>query len=187
MTKGGRSVGVSDKQGLVAEFETVEELTEAIKNMRGRGYRDLDAHMPFPADEVIEALELPRSKVPLFVLIGGLVGMTVGYAIPYLTNVVDFPLNVGGRPDNAIPAFVPLVFETGVLFAATFGFFGYLWLCGLPRLWHPILEVEGFERHSTDRFFLNVESTDAQFDFEETTHQLEELSPLRVARYGGLP
>lgn len=176
-----------DPRGLIAEFETVEELVSGIEELRRLGYRALDAHTPFSSDEVIEALELPRSRVPLIVLIGGLVGMTLGYGIPWLTNVVDYPLNVGGRPNNAVPAFIPLVFETGVLVAATFGFFGFLFLCKLPRLWHPIMDVQGFERATTDRFWLSVSSEDAKFDFERTIDDLLALSPLRVERFGEMP
>lgn len=174
-------------KGLVAEFDSVDALVAAIGELRRLGYRELDAHLPFPSDEVVKALDPPKSKVPLLTLVGGLLGMALGYVVPWWTNAVDYPLNVGGRPDNALPAFVPLIFETGVLFAGTFAFFGMLFLCKLPRLWHPIMEVEGFHRTTTDRFWVSIESGDPKFDFDDTTGHLLRLEPIRVERYGGLP
>lgn len=177
---------VQDAKGLVAEFETVESLIRGIEIMRSHGYRELEAHLPFPSPAVIKALDLRESSVPFLTLVGGLLGMAAGYGIPWWTNAVDYPVNVGGRPDHAVPAFIPLTFETGVLVAGTFAFFGFLWLCRLPSLWHPIMEVEGFHRTTTDRYWLRVEATDGKFGPERTREHLRELDPLRIEAYGDM-
>jgi hypothetical protein len=165
---------------VMAEFASLPPLCDALRWMRGEGYRSFNAFTPYPAKEVDHAMGLTRSRLPRLVLAGGLTGATVGYLIQFYTKAVDYPINVGGRPDNAIPAFVPITFETAILFAALSTFFGLLWLCRLPRLWHPVFEVEGFERTSVDRFWLCVDSKDPRFAFDSLREKLETLGALRI-------
>lgn len=173
-----------DEHGLVAEYETEEALVRAIERARALGYREIDALSPYRSERVIEALRLGRSRLAAFTLAGGIAGGAGTYAALYWMRVVDFPLNVGGRPLHAWPVFVPLTFEMTVLIAALATFFAFWWMCGLPRLSHPILATEGIERASDDRFFLVVPARDHRFDRHGTRAHLEETGALAVRPWG---
>lgn len=169
------------KEGLLVEFDDEHALARACKHMRELGYRDLEAFTPFASEEVMEALELPRSRVPLVTLLAGLFGAGLGYFILWITNVWDYPLNVGGRTQHPWPAFIPITFETAVLFGGVFSFLAFFAFSRLPKLWHPLFEVPGFSAVTVDRFFLAVSSADPFFDVARTVHELNECSPLRIA------
>ena len=167
--------------GMMAEFETPTELVVAIRKARDAGYRLMDAYTPFPVEEVAEALHIHERRLPLLVLIGGIVGGLGGYALQYWVSVIDYPLNIGGRPLHSWPAFMPITFETTVLVAALTTVFGMLALNGLPMPYHPVFNVPRFALASRDRFFLCIEATDPQFDREATRRFLERLDPRSVA------
>jgi hypothetical protein len=92
----------------------------------------------------------------LFVLIGGLTGATFGYLMMYWCNAVDYPLNVGGRPLNSYPAFVPITFELAILFASISAMLALLGFGGLPKPFHPVFEVPEFTSASNDKFWLSI-------------------------------
>ena len=167
--------------GLMAEFNDPNELVAAARAAREAGYRHLDAYTPFPIEELAEALEMHHSPLPLIVLIGGIVGGVAGYLLQYFTSVVDYPLNVGGRPLNSWPSFIPITFETTVLVAALSAVLGMLALNGLPTPYHPVFNVPRFALATRDRFFLCIEATDPKFDREATRRFLERLVPREVS------
>jgi hypothetical protein len=163
--------------GLLAEFKDPTALVEAARQAYAAGYRRMDAYTPFPVEGLAEALGFRRTRVPLIVFIGGLVGALTGYGMQYWCNAVDYPINVGGRPLNSWPSFLPVTFELTVLFAALAGVFGLLALCGLPMPYHPLFHVPRFAQVSRDRFFLCIEHTDPKFDHEATRQFLAGLGP----------
>jgi hypothetical protein len=172
------------RSGLVAEFGTEEALLDAIQAMRSAGYRAIDAHTPFASEHLLEALGLPRSSIPKIVFVGAFLGAGLAYLLVSWTQGIDYPLDVGGRPTHPAPAFVPLTFETAILFASFSAFFGFLALSGLPRLWRPLFEVEGFRSATVDKFWLRVDDSDARFELDRTKRELEELAPLAVHAFG---
>lgn len=161
--------------GLMAEFESPETLLEAARRAFAAGFRRMDAYSPFPVEGLAEAIGFHRSRVPLIVLIGGIVGCLGGFYLQYWVSVIDYPINVGGRPLNSWPSFIPVTFEMTILVAALSAFFGVLALNGLPMPYHPVFNVERFELASRNRFFLCIEAIDAQFDAEGTRKFLEEV------------
>lgn len=167
---------------LLAEFDSPNGCARAVRNLREHGSWKLNAYMPYPAREVEEALELPASPLPKWVLLFGLLGAATAYLILYFTQNVSYPLDVGGRPTHAVPAYVPITFETTVLFACGAAFFGLLTLCRLPRLWHPVFEVEGFSRASVDRFFLAIDVGEGTSRETTVQDRLLGLGALRVTR-----
>lgn len=166
--------------GLMAEFATPEALLAAAHAAREAGYTRLDAFTPFPVKELPEAIGFRRNRVPLFVLIGGLIGAGGAYLMQWYPNVVGYPLNVGGRPLHSWPSFIPVTFELTVLLAAFAALISMLALNGLPQPYHPTFNVPAFERASQDRFFLLVEAEDPRFDRDETTRFLHEQAPVAV-------
>lgn len=159
--------------GLLAEFSTPEALTEAVRRSRRDGLRSLRAFTPYPVEDVEEALELPKSRVPPIMFAGGVLGGLTGYGLQYFATVWSYPWNVGGRPFHSWPLYIPVFFETTVLGSALFGFVGMLALNGLPKPYHPVFNVPQFARASREAFFLCVEAKDPHFDIHGTSYFLE--------------
>ena len=161
--------------GLMAEFADPEALLDATRRAFTDGYRRMDAYSPFPIDGLAEALGFYNTRVPLIVLIGGIIGCIGGFYLQYWVSVIDYPINVGGRPLNSWPSFIPVTFELTILFAALFAIFGLLALNRLPMPYHPVFNVARFELASRNRFFLCIEAADPKFDREATRRFLEGL------------
>ncbi|HEX2570525.1 MAG TPA: DUF3341 domain-containing protein [Polyangia bacterium] len=141
---------------VLAQFADSDALFAAARRLREEGFQDLDAHSPYPLHGAAEALGLRRSRVPLFVLIGGLTGVALGYLMQWWMNAVDYPIIVGGRPTHSPPSNIPITFETGILLAVLSAFFGAMALFGLPRPYHPVFRVDAFRRASVDELWLSV-------------------------------
>jgi Protein of unknown function (DUF3341) len=144
------------KRYVLAEFAAEAPLLDAARALRAEGQAELDLHSPVPLHGADEALGLKRSIVPRIALVAGLIGATTGYLMQWFMVGVDWPINVGGRPPHSPPAFIPVTFELGVLFAALAIFFGLFVLWGMPRLHHPVFEVEAFRSASVDGLWLSA-------------------------------
>jgi hypothetical protein len=166
--------------GLLAEFADAEQVVQAATRAHELGYRRMDAYTPFPVEDLPEALGCQKTAMPLIVMLGGVAGATGGYFLQWYALAIDYPLNIGGRPLNSWPAFIPITFELMVLCAAISGVIGMLALNHLPQPHHPVFNVPEFERASTDRFFLCIEAHDPKFDLVATRQFLESLKPESV-------
>lgn len=166
--------------GIMAEFETPAGLVTAIHAAREAGYTRMDAYTPCPIEEVIHALGHKRTILPAIVLGCGIAGVLTGFGLQYYCSAIAYPLNIGGRPLNSWPSFVIIMFELAILFAAFGAVFGMLALNRLPMPYHPVFNVEGFERASRDRYFLCIESADALFDADKTTDFLRQQKACEV-------
>jgi hypothetical protein len=167
--------------GLMAEFDNPTDLVEAANRARLAGYTAMDAYSPFPIEELNDALGLPMNKMPLIVLIGGILGGIGGYSLEFWTQVIVWPMNIGGRPFHSWPHFIPVTFECAVLGASLAAFLGMIALNKLPMPYHPVFNVPAFARASRDRFFLCIEAADPKFDRYATKSFLKGLHPLGVS------
>jgi len=167
--------------GLMAEFDNPTDLVDAANRARLAGYTAMDAYTPFPIEELNDALALKKNPLPLIILLGGIAGGTGGYFLEYWTQVITWPMNIGGRPFHSWPHFIPVTFECTVLVASFAAFIGMLALNGLPRPYHPVFNVPAFDRASRDRFFLCIETTDPKFDRHATESFLKDLHPVGVS------
>jgi len=168
--------------GLLAEFGGEAELVAAASMVRDAGYTRTDAFMPYPSHDVIHALGVKRSKVPLIVLIGGAIGAIGGYLMQYWMSAVAYPLNVGGRPLNSWVSFIVVTFEMTILLGSISGVIGMFALNRLPEPYHPVFNVPAFRAAaSRDGFFLAIESEDEKFDREGTMDLLRRSGAIRVA------
>ncbi len=166
--------------GVMAEFADASSLLEAARQARLHGYRELDAYSPFPIHGLQDEVNFPKTYLPLMVLVGGILGCLGGFGMQWFANVVHYPLNIGGKPFNSWPAFIPITFEVTVLMASLTAVFGMIILNGLPEPYHPVFNVERFALASRDRFFLCIESKDPKFDQLATRQFLEGLQPHEV-------
>jgi hypothetical protein len=166
--------------GLIAEFAAEADVVAAARAARQAGYSRMDAYSPYPVDALTEALGLPRSKVPLIVLIGGILGGLGGFMLQYWSSVIRYPMNIGGRPFNSWPAFIVVTFESTILLAAIFGVVGMILLNRLPQPYHPVFNWERFAHASRDRFFLCIEAEDPRYDRRATEDFLRSLNPSEV-------
>jgi hypothetical protein len=156
--------------GLLAEFDGPDELLKAAKDAHAAGYRKMDAFSPMPIHDLSESMGYDKHRVPTIVLICAMLGACSGFGLQYWVSVIDFPLNVGGRPLLSWPSFIPVTFELGVLFSAFGALIGMLILNGLPRLYHPVFNVPNFERASGDGFFFCIEAEDPKLIFPKPVH-----------------
>ena len=167
--------------GLLAEFDGPEALVAAAAKVRAAGYRRMDAYSPMPIEGLSEAIGFHHTRLPLLVLTGGILGCAAGFFLQYWVSVIEYPLIIGGRPFNSWPAFIPVTFETTILFAALTAVLGMLALNGLPTPYHPVFNAPNFLLATRNRFFLCIEARDPKFDRAATREFLQNLGAREVS------
>ena len=166
--------------GLMAEFDNADALLKAAQRTYDEGYRRMDAYSPFPIHGLAEAVGYRHRILPWLVLAGGILGGVAGFWLQYWVSVIELPLNIGGKPLNSWPSFIPVTFECTILGAALTAVLGMLALNGLPKPYHPVFNAERFRLASSNRFFLCIEAADRKFELSAVTAYLKSLSPYGV-------
>jgi hypothetical protein len=167
--------------GMMAEFDSAQALVDAARQTHQAGYQKIDAYSPFPVEGLAEEIGFHHNAVPLVVLIGGIVGGLSGYLMQYWISVIDYPLNIGGKPTHSWPSFIVITFEMTILFAGLSAVLGMLALNGLPMPYHPVFNVPRFALASKDRFFLIVFSSDPKYHPAEIRKFMEGLAPRSIS------
>jgi hypothetical protein len=168
-----------DVYGLLAEFESVDALERAAVSLLIHGYRRVRIYAPYAVEEVSGLFTSFFSRLKTFaispmVFAGGAGAAVIAFLVQEYASVVDDPLNVGGRPLNSWPAFIPVTFELAILGAALAAAVAFLILNSLPQFHHPLFNSDRFERATQDRFFICVEARDRKFDRRKTAALLAE-------------
>ena len=166
--------------GVMAEFDTPTDLVAAARRTYDAGYRRINGYSPYPIEELSEAIGFTHTSLPLIVFIGGVVGGLSGFFMQYWMEVTNYPLNVGGKPYNSWPAFIPITFECTVLCAAFAAVLGMLVLNKLPQPYHPAFNAPNFALATRDRFFLVVEANDPQYDHDAIVAFMKNLNATEV-------
>jgi len=166
--------------GVMAQFDNPSQLVAAARSAYEAGYRQINGYSPFPIEELDEAIGFKRTTLPYIVFAGGLLGALGGYFMQYWMAVVDYPLIVGGKPFNSLPAFIPITFECTILGAAFAAVFGMLALNKLPQPYHPVFNAPSFALATRDSFFLVIEAKDVKFNHNEAVQFLKNLDPREV-------
>jgi hypothetical protein len=177
---GGIGKPIEGLYGVIAEFADPGSLVEAANKTREAGYTSTDAFSPFPVHGLAEAIGLPKSRLSAVVLVMGLLGGAGGFFMCWFANVVWYPLNIGGKPFNSWPAWIPITFECAILLAAFGAVFGMLALNGLPMPYHPVFNLRRFDQASRDKFFLVIQARDPKFNLDEVRDFLDSLNPREV-------
>ncbi|WP_413671489.1 DUF3341 domain-containing protein [Massilia cellulosiltytica] len=164
--------------GLLAEFPSADALCAAARHARDNGYTRVEAYSPFAIEGLDDIVGADKGWIAPLTLLGGILGGAGTYFLQWYAAVVDYPINIGGRPLHSWPAFIPATFEITILGAAVAAVLAMFVLNGLPRLYHPLFEVEEFELASRNRFFLCLPARDPVFAPGPARDLLEELHPL---------
>lgn len=167
--------------GVMAEFQTPGDLVAAARKTREAGYKVFDAYSPLPLHELDDAMDLHDNRVGWITLIGGLLGCTGGFSLCYWVSNIAYPLNIGGKPMNSIPMWIPITFECTILLAGLSCAISMILLNGLPEPYHPVFNWDRFANASRSGFFLCIESRDRKFELNETTKFLRSLNPEEIA------
>ncbi len=161
--------------GLLAEFDSSTALVEACRKTREAGYTHIEAYSPYPLPEAARAIGLKRYPMSFVVFLGGLVGGCAGFFMQWWINTTAYPLDIGGKPPNSWPMFIPVTFELTILTAATSGFLGVFVMSRLPRFSHPLFATPLFARATSDGFYLCIEASDPRFEPTATQAFLQSL------------
>ncbi len=168
------------KRFVLGEFGEPAECVEGCRKLRESGVTGLDAYSPYPLHGIDEALELPRSKVPIVALTGGVLGACGGYAMQWWMNSVNYAINVGNRPPHGFWTNIPITFESGVLISVLSIFFSAIFFFfRLPRTYHPVFESEQFRTATLDRFWVSIE-TGSQDEVASLEDKLRSTGARRV-------
>jgi hypothetical protein len=177
----GRAAPASKKMfGLLAEFETAQQIFTACEGVRDAGYQKWDSYTPFPVHNLDKAMGLKASRLPWIALVMGLTGATLGMTMQWWMNAVDYPFIISGKPYFSFQAFAPITFELGILLGSFGAVFGMLGINRLPQLYHSLFNSERFARVTDHRFFIAIETTDPKYDEAATRQLLEGLGATHV-------
>jgi len=168
--------------GLLAEYESVDDILKAARAVRRAGFTRWDVHSPFPIHGIDYAMGIRSTILPWIVLAGGLTGLGTAIWLQWYCNAYDYPFLISGKPLWSFPANVPIMFELTVLFSALTAVFGMLGLNHLPQLYNPLFKIARFRRVTTDRFFVVIDASDTKFDEEATTRLLTEAGAKSIER-----
>jgi hypothetical protein len=169
------------ENALLAEFDSAEPMITAAERLHDDGLH-VTTFSPHEIPHLAKKLGRGRTKLPMVVLIAGISGAAFAYWLQWYTVAVNYPLIVGARPPHSVPPFILITFETTVLLASCVGFVALFISLGLPRLWEPVAEIDGFERSTIDRFWVAVSRDDPHFDERRVGEALNACDPLRVVR-----
>ncbi len=168
--------------GVMGEFEDVDAVVNAARKIRAAGFTKWDVHSPFPIHGIDHAMGTKPTILPWLVLGGGLAGLVTGLVLQWFTNAFDYKFMISGKPYMSLPAFIPVIFELTVLFAALTAVFGMFLLNLLPMLYNPLFKVARFRRVTDDRFFIVIDAADPQFDEAKAAAMMVELGAVAVEK-----
>ena len=164
----------------MAEYDSADQVVAAARQTMAGGYTRVEAYTPVPIEELNDIIHKKRTVLPKLVLGGGLTGMATGFGLQYWASVLEYPMNIGGRPLASWTTFIVPSYELTILFSALTAAIGMIVLSGLPQPYHPVFNAKRFHLASQDRFFLAIEATDPRFDRTGTRRLLESLNPHEV-------
>lgn len=179
-----------DTYAVLAEFEDVDSLLHAAIAVRDRGFTRWDCHTPFPVHHLNGAMGMRPTKLPLFVLVGGITGAVAGLVLQLYTMSTEIPgvptilqgykYIISGKPYMSGPAYIPIIFELTILLSALTTFGGMLLMNRLPWLYNPLFKSERFKRATDDRFFVVIRAADPFYEGEKTHEFLRSLDAVAV-------
>jgi mono/diheme cytochrome c family protein len=172
--------GPAPLHGILAEYDTPEQVKAAARKVRDAGFKRWDTFTPFPIHGMDPAMGIKMTVLPWIVLGAGITGLATAILLQWYTNAHDYRWLISGKPFWSIPANVPIMFELTVLFSGITALVGMLMLNNLPLPSHPLDLVKRFARSTNDKFFLLIEAADPKFDGAKTRALLEGTHPVAI-------
>jgi hypothetical protein len=167
--------------GIAGIWIDEHKVVSAARKLREMGYNNVDAVTPYAVHGMEEALGIKRSGIPYVAFIMGLVGMLSGLALTYWTSAVDWPLNIGGKPAFSLPAFIPIIFELTILFAALSSVAALFFLCRLPKKDPPVIDLDV----TCHKFAIFIPKTDVGYSEDKIASTYKELGAIEVKKMAG--
>ncbi len=136
---------------LIAEFRNEYDLVDSVKAVRAADIDVIDAYTPYAVHGLDKAMDLKPSRLTQICFTFAFIGLLVGVLGQYWVSAVNWPINIGGRPWNSLPAFMPVAFEVIILFAGlgtVFSFFAW------RRVKHGKPGLQPSLRATNDRFYI---------------------------------
>jgi hypothetical protein len=159
-----------------AFFDNEDDLLAGAEAARKSGFEVFDAYTPFPVHGLDRAVALPPSRLTWIAFLAGALGLVFGLTLQVWTSAYDWPLNVGGKPFNSFPLFIPVTFELTVLFS---GLIAIAVLFARNRMW-LFSKRRVFEHVTDDRFVLVLKQSDASFDIEKAMNLFGRYNAINV-------
>jgi hypothetical protein len=148
---------MSVKKFVVGNFYDEQVLFPAVKQVRKAGYKIHDVYTPFPIHGLDAAMGLRDTSLHTAGFIYGITGTAVAFSFITWVFTTDWPLNIGGKPFFALPAWIPIIFELTVLFASVGMVLTFCYLCQMA----PFVRKDHFSPRSTDdTFVMAIECND---------------------------
>lgn len=166
--------------GILGEFKNPRALVDVAKLVNKSGYSNYDTFSPFPVHGMDKAMSLKKSKLGWIVISSGIIGFIGAISMMYFMAVMDYPMNISGKPFFNAPAWVPIIFELTVLLSAFGTVFGMFILNGLPKFNNPLFNVDRFKKATDDGFFLCIEAEDSLFEIEKVKKLLKDAGATHI-------
>ncbi len=170
--------------GLLAEFSSSGELIHAAEKVRDAGYKNWDAHSPFPIHGMNDAMGTGRSILGWFVGLAALAGVTLGLGMQGWMSAVDYPVVISGKAFFSYQAFFPVTFALGVLLSIFTSVFGMLALVKM-KFHNPIFYSDSFKKVSDDGFFITIMAKDKNYETDKTGEFLSAIGGTNVETLEG--
>lgn len=166
------------KNGMAAIFDSEANVLKAAHKVRDAGFTKFDAITPYPVHGMEEACGITRSWIPYVTFALAIIGLVSGLLLTWWTSAVNWPINVGGKPMFSLPAFIPIVFELTILFAAHGSVATLLIACGLPKVNPPIIDKD----LTCSKFAIFIPNDDNGYDEQRITQLFAGSGALEVKK-----
>jgi hypothetical protein len=168
-----RSIG-----GIAGIFLDEDTVVNAARKVRESGFSKFDAISPYPIHAMEEACGIKRSPIPYVTFVAGVVGLLAGLALTYYTSVIDWPIIVSGKPMFSLPAFIPIMFELTVLFAALSSVGAFFYLCGMPKVDPPVIDND----LTCHKFAIFIPENETGYNSDRVEKMLTELGAVEIKK-----
>lgn len=166
------------KTGIAAIFDTEAQILKAANAVRSKGFTKFDAITPYPVHGMEEAVGIQRSWIPYVAFVMGVIGLSSGWLLTWWTSAVSWPLNIGGKPFHSLPAFIPIMFELTILFAALSSVGALFYACGLPKVNPPIIHPD----LTSHKFAIFIPQDDTGYDTQKVESMFREMGAAEIKK-----
>lgn len=164
--------------GIAGIWLEESKIIHAAEKVNALGYKKFEAITPYPVHGMEEACGIPRSPIPYVTFIAGAIGCSLGLLLTWWTSAVNWPVNIGGKPMFSLPAFVPIIFELTILFAALSSVGAMFYLCNMPQIDPPVIDPD----LTSHKFAIFIPENETGYDFAKIEKIFKDLGAAEVKK-----